>query len=221
MPEPAALPVPAPDKIADLKIILLGDSAVGKSKLMERFLLKDYSQATNSTYALSLFKHATRHPTTGQPMVIDFFDTAGQERFASMHASYYHGAHACLLTFDLTRKITYKNLENWYRELRQHRPTIPVIILANKIDTQPEMAQRDFKFAVDNKLDVVFVSASDGTNVVRAFQEIVSRAVAYKEGDQRDFMDDVLDLIRDEAPVAAVAVGAGPTEVPVGSLPVT
>ncbi|KNE62286.1 hypothetical protein AMAG_18840 [Allomyces macrogynus ATCC 38327] len=66
------------------------------------------------------------------------------------------GAHACLLCFDLTRKVTYKNLDNWYRELRQYRPKIPVLILANKVDVQPEMAKRDFKFAVENQLPVMF-----------------------------------------------------------------
>jgi Rab-like protein 2 len=69
------------------------------------------------------------------------------------------GAHACLLCFDLTRKVTYKNLENWYRELRQYRPKIPVMVVANKVDSQPDMAKKNFKFVVENELDIVFVSA--------------------------------------------------------------
>ncbi|KAJ3354512.1 Rab-like protein 2A [Allomyces javanicus] len=148
--------MPVDDQPADLKIILLGDSAAGKTKLVERFLVQSYSQQTSSTYAITVFRHSTKNPTTGQPLAIDFYDTAGQERFASMHASYYYGAHACLLCFDLTRKVTYKNLENWYRELRQYRPKIPVLILANKVDVQPDMAKRDFKFAVENQLPVMF-----------------------------------------------------------------
>jgi len=64
----------------------------------------------------------------------DFWDTAGQERFSSMHPSYYHDAHACILVFDATRKVTYKNLNNWYQELRQYRPNIPCFLVANKID---------------------------------------------------------------------------------------
>ena len=65
---------------------------------------------------------------------IDIWDTAGQERFQSMHPSYYHQAHACLLVFDVTRKITYKNLSNWLTELRKYRPEIPCFCIANKID---------------------------------------------------------------------------------------
>lgn len=64
----------------------------------------------------------------------DIWDTAGQERFNSMHASYYYRAHACIMVFDVTRKITYKNLENWYHELQQHAKGIPTILVANKID---------------------------------------------------------------------------------------
>ena len=55
--------------------------------------------------------------------------TAGQEKFLSLHPGFYHGAHAAILVFDVTRKSTYKNLNIWYKELRQNRPNIPVIVL--------------------------------------------------------------------------------------------
>ena len=66
--------------------------------------------------------------------VTDFWDTAGQERFSSMHPSYYYRAHACVLVFDVTRKATYKNLSEWYGELRQYCEGIPCLLVANKID---------------------------------------------------------------------------------------
>eukprot|EP01051_Picozoa_sp_SAG22_P033177 SAG22_NODE_14396_length_375_cov_1.456522_1_plen_75_part_01 len=64
----------------------------------------------------------------------DFWDTAGQERFNSLHPSYYYQAHCCVLAFDITRKLTYKNLTAWYKELQEHRKNIPCIVVANKID---------------------------------------------------------------------------------------
>ena len=67
-------------------------------------------------------------------LCLDFWDTAGQEKFQSMHPSYYHQAHACILVFDATRKNTYKNLSNWYDEMRKYRPSIPCICAVNKID---------------------------------------------------------------------------------------
>uniref|UniRef100_A0A2K5IE74 RAB, member of RAS oncogene family like 2B n=2 Tax=Colobus angolensis palliatus TaxID=336983 RepID=A0A2K5IE74_COLAP len=79
----------------NVKIICLGDSAVGKSKLMERFLMDGFQPQQLSTYALTLYKHTTM--VDGKTILVDFWDTAGQERFQSMHASYYHKAHACIM----------------------------------------------------------------------------------------------------------------------------
>merc|ERR1711988_1219321 len=82
-----------------VKVILLGDSAVGKSKLVERFLMDGYQPQQLSTYALTLFRHNTELAVgpdgERQKIAIDFWDTAGQERFNSMHPSYYFKAHAC------------------------------------------------------------------------------------------------------------------------------
>ena len=62
------------------------------------------------------------------------WDTAGQESFNELHPSYYYGAHAAILVFDASRKVTYQNLKGWYKEMRHHCPSIPCIIIANKID---------------------------------------------------------------------------------------
>ncbi|XP_020729533.1 rab-like protein 2B isoform X1 [Odocoileus virginianus] len=183
----------------NVKIICLGDSAVGKSKLMERFLMDGFQPQQLSTYALTLYKHTAM--VDGKTVLVDFWDTAGQERFQSMHASYYHKAHACIMVFDVQRKITYKNLSTWYTELREFRPEIPCVVVANKIDDRPvscllstadmKMTQKSFNFARKFSLPLYFVSAADGTNVVKLFNDAIRLAVSYKQN-SRDFMDEVL-----------------------------
>ena len=120
------------------------------SRLVDRYLIDGFSPQRLSTYALNLFRHRT---TLNEEKILigkfnlcinnliqkltrisDFWDTAGQEKFQSMHPSYYHQAHACILVFDATRKNTYKNLANWYAEMRKYRPSIPCISAVNKID---------------------------------------------------------------------------------------
>ncbi|XP_018611143.1 RAB, member of RAS oncogene family-like 2 isoform X2 [Scleropages formosus] len=177
------------DADEQVKIICLGDSAVGKSKLMERFLMDGYRPQQLSTYALTLYKYATA--VDGKAVVVDFWDTAGQERFQSMHPSYYHKAHACVMVFDVQRKITYKNLANWYKELREYRPEIPCIVVANKIDADMKVTQRNFNFAKKQGLPLYYVSAADGTNVVKLFKDAIKLALAYKQN-SRDFMDEVM-----------------------------
>ncbi|KAM6288642.1 rab-like protein 2B [Aptenodytes patagonicus] len=172
-----------------VKIICLGDSAVGKSKLLERFLLDGFRPQQLSTFALTLYKHRAR--VDGQAVLVDFWDTAGQERFQSMHASYYHKAHACIMVFDVQRKVTYKNLNSWYKELREFRPEIPCIVVANKIDADMKVTQKSFNFARKFSLPFYFVSAADGTNVVKLFNDAIKLAVAYKQN-SGDFMDEVM-----------------------------
>jgi len=64
----------------------------------------------------------------------DIWDTAGQEIFNTLHSSYYFGAHAALLVFDTTRKVTYKHSMEWYKEFRSFCPSVPCLLVGNKID---------------------------------------------------------------------------------------
>jgi len=184
-----------------VKVILLGDSAVGKSKLVERFLMDGYQPQQLSTYALTLFRHDAELSIEGKKVSVsvDFWDTAGQERFNSMHPSYYYKAHACILVFDVGRKGTYKNLAQWYSELRQHCEHIPTIVCANKIDINKEVTAKAFNFPTKHNLPLFFASAADGTNVVTMFEEAISLGYKFKHSDRGDdFMSDVLNLLEED-----------------------
>eukprot|EP00928_Gymnodinium_smaydae_P012434 TRINITY_DN14509_c0_g1_i2.p1 TRINITY_DN14509_c0_g1~~TRINITY_DN14509_c0_g1_i2.p1 ORF type:complete len:263 (-),score=38.74 TRINITY_DN14509_c0_g1_i2:166-864(-) len=189
---------------ADLKIILCGDSAVGKSKLVERFLLDNYSPRTLSTYALTLFRH-NHEEESGRRWSIDFWDTAGQEQFDKLHQSYYYQANACILAFDVTRKVTYKSLDNWFKEVRLYCPDIPVICVANKIDVDQAMSKKRFNFPVQHQLPFFFVSASDGTNVVRVFREAIRLAIQNKEQPPDEVMAEIFSLLKDDDSSTALA----------------
>jgi Rab-like protein 2 len=183
--------------LADLKIIILGDSAVGKSKLVERFLLDDYEERHMSTYALTMYRHNAS--IDGKSYKIDIWDTAGQECFNTLHPSYYFGAHAAILVFDVTRKVTYLNLKTWYTEMRAQCPDIPCILVANKIDADRSSTEKTFKFAEKFNLPFYFVSAADGTNVVKIFTDCLKLAQQYKLNPPDNFYSEVMDLLNDES----------------------
>ena len=187
---------------ADLKLILLGDSAVGKSKLVERFLCNNYIERQLSTYALTMYRHNT--VLDGQELKIDIWDTAGQECFNSLHPSYYYGAHACILVFDVTRKITYTNLRTWYTEMRRNCPHIPCILIANKIDVDMSVTKRSFAFSTQHQLPFYFVSAADGTNVVKVgtrqiFEEALHLAMAFKRNPPDSLDRDIMELLENDS----------------------
>jgi Rab-like protein 2 len=177
-----------------VKVICLGDTSVGKSKLLERFLINSFKPQQVSTYALTLYRYNTE--IDNESVVVDFWDTAGQERFHSLHPSYYHQAHACIMVFDATRKVTYKNLTRWHDELRSYRPSIPVVCAANKIDANSEITTRAFAFPEKNNIPLYYVSASDGTNVVKLFRDAITAAVNYKKN-PTDWTDQLLAELED------------------------
>lgn len=88
----------------DVKVILLGDSAVGKSKLVERYLQDNYDPRRLSTHALTLYRKTVTLGDENDEVRVDLWDTAGQEKFNSMHSSYYYKADVCILVFDVTRR---------------------------------------------------------------------------------------------------------------------
>lgn len=182
----------------DVKVIILGDSAVGKSKLVERYLIDDYNPRRLSTHALTLYRKNINIGNDDSPTVtVDFWDTAGQEKFNSMHASYYYQAHVCIMVFDVTRKQTYLNLKHWYKELRQHCPTIPCILVANKVDVDYMVTRKNFKFPREHNIPFFFVSSADGTNVVKVFEEAVCAGLGQQKYGEKDFLSECLELFED------------------------
>ena len=165
--------------------------------------MQDYQPRMLSTYALTLFRHNAE--VNGEEVKVDFWDTAGQERFNSMHPAYYHQAHACVLCFDVTRKLTYKNLPVWLKELHEYRPKIPIICIANKIDVDRAVMNKDFAFPKKHGMQLYFCSAADGTNVVAAFEDAIARGVDYRENPpEDDFLGNVMSLLQE--PVTSMRV---------------
>jgi Rab-like protein 2 len=188
---------PMGDDPADLKIILLGDSAVGKSKMVERFLMDKYNPRQLSTYALTLFRHNA--VVDEREWKIDFWDTAGQEQFEELHPSYFFQANAAIMAFDVTRKVTYKNLEKWLSQMKRHcNENIPVVCVANKVDAEPSARSRSFKFPQENNMPFFHVSASSGENIVRVFQDAIHLAIKNKEEPEDEVMAEIWNLLKDD-----------------------
>ena len=177
----------------------MGDSAVGKTKLVERFLMDEYNPQQLSTYALTMFRKNL--DIDGKNVKVDIWDTAGQERFNKMHPAYYHRAHACILCFDVTRKATYQHLGAWYDEMRDACENIPCILVANKIDIDYQVT-KELQVCVLKKHSLLLYAAADGTNVVKVFRAAVESALDYKDN-SGDFMNEAYKLLDDARQVGS------------------
>lgn len=185
-----------------LKVLILGDSACGKSKLLQRFLLKGYNAINSSTYAVNVYQAS--HIAGNTEFPVEIWDCAGQNRFSACHPSFYHRATCAIVVFDCTRKETYTHMADWCDALQKARPGIPTIIACNKVDLDASVTQKQFAFPQKRSYchpNVVFVSAADGTNVVKLFSQAFEMAYNHKNKKNSDgtsktsYEDEVLDML--------------------------
>lgn len=158
------------------KVVLIGDSGVGKSNLLSRFTRNEFNLETKSTIGVEF---ATRSiQADGKTIKAQIWDTAGQERYRAITSAYYRGAVGALLVYDIAKNVTFKNVERWLTELRENAaPNIVIMLVGNKSDLRHlrEVPTETAKeFAEKNSLSFIETSALESTNVELAFQNILT-----------------------------------------------
>ncbi|RAL39394.1 hypothetical protein DM860_002927 [Cuscuta australis] len=160
------------------KVVLIGDSGVGKSNLLSRFTRNEFTQDTKSTIGVE-FATRTIRVDNNKIIKAQIWDTAGQERYRAITSAYYRGAVGALLVYDITRRVTFESLERWLKELRDHTdPNIVVMLVGNKADLRHLRAVTtdDSKvFAERENTFFMETSALEAINVENAFTEVLSQ----------------------------------------------
>merc|ERR1712072_1125992 len=171
------------------KVVLIGDSGVGKSNLLSRFTRNEFNLDSKSTIGVEF---ATRSiQVDAKTIKAQIWDTAGQERYRAITSAYYRGAVGALLVYDISKHQTFENVTRWLKELRDHADSnIVIMLVGNKSDLRHLRAvpTEDAKqFASENNLSFIETSALDASNVELAFQNILTeiyRIVSSKALDQ-------------------------------------
>ncbi|KAH9407746.1 Ras- protein Rab-7A [Tyrophagus putrescentiae] len=178
-------------KKALLKVIILGDSGVGKSSLMNQFVNRKFSNQYKATIGADFL---TKEVIVDDRLVtMQIWDTAGQERFQSLGVAFYRGADCCVLVYDVTAPSTFKSLDSWRDEfLIQASPrdpeNFPFIVIGNKVDLE-NRALYISSFQVStkraqgwcqskNNIPYFETSAKEAINVDQAFQTVAKNGLA-------------------------------------------
>ncbi|KAJ7563633.1 hypothetical protein O6H91_03G117900 [Diphasiastrum complanatum] len=162
------------------KILLVGDSGVGKSSLLLRFTadtFDDLSPTIGVDFKLKLMN------LSGKRLKLTIWDTAGQERFRTLTSSYYRGAQGIILVYDVTRRDTFTNLSDvWLKEVELHvnNEDCVKLLVGNKVDRDSERAvtkQEGIAFA--RRYGCLFLESSAKTrvNVQQCFEELVQKVL--------------------------------------------
>ncbi|KAI8143229.1 putative GTP-binding protein ypt1 [Fennellomyces sp. T-0311] len=153
------------------KLLLIGDSGVGKSCLLLRFADDTYTESYISTIGVD-FKIRTIE-LEGKTVKLQIWDTAGQERFRTITSSYYRGAHGIIIVYDVTDQDSFNNVQMWLREIERYAAEgVSKLLVGNKNDLTDRKVV-DYtaakEFSDSSKIPVLETSAKDSTNVEQAF----------------------------------------------------
>ncbi|KAI3952394.1 hypothetical protein MKX01_005261 [Papaver californicum] len=158
------------------KIVLIGDSAVGKSQILSRFARNEFSLDSKATIGVEF---QTRTLVIQHKSVkAQIWDTAGQERYRAVTSAYYRGAVGAMLVYDITKRQSFDHIPRWLEELRGHADkNIVIILIGNKCDLESQRAvpTEDAKeFAQKEGLFFLETSALEGSNVETAFSTVLT-----------------------------------------------
>ena len=177
------------------KLILIGDSCVGKSNILLKYLKNQFNENSKTTIGVEF---GTKNIIINNKRIkIQIWDTAGQERYRSITSAYYKGAKGALIVYDITRKNTFDNIDKWITDLKLNGDkNICIIILGNKSDLidKREINKNDgIKKAEMYKTAFLETSALNGDNISKAFDELIEQIVINNKNIFQDDNENEID----------------------------
>ena len=166
-----------PEQKSGNKLVLVGDSGVGKTCLISRFLSGNFDKNQPSTNGASYASKLIEYPNLKKSLVLDIWDTAGQEKFKALTKFFYKDALMVILVYDITRRESFDNLKNfWYQEIQENaEPNIVLAVAGNKCDLyeQEAVAENEAReYAKSINALFALTSAQNNTGVAKLFKDI-------------------------------------------------
>ena len=186
------------------KIIIVGDTCVGKSNILSRYIKNIFREDSKSTVGVELGNKLLKVKGTNTKLQI--WDTAGQERYRSITSSYYKGSHGCFIVYDITNEQSFENVEKWFEQVQKEgSKDVSIILVGNKCDLENERKIPTEKGEEKAKqLNIPFFETSALSNIkiedifTVIAENIFDRTGGVKSGDD----DDDIEIINEnEKPV--------------------
>ena len=160
------------------KLLLLGDSTVGKTCFLIKYTDQSFQDIHMATIGLD-YRVKTMKLKNNKEVKIQIWDTAGQDRFRSITKNYYKGSHGIILIYDITNRRTFENVQKWISQIREETSqNVVIYLIGNKIDMKEERkvsSEEGKKLADELGLPFMETSAKEGININEVFDDIVER----------------------------------------------
>jgi len=152
----------------EFKLILVGDGGVGKTTFVKRHLTGEFEKKYVATLGVEV--HPLLFHTNRGPIKFNVWDTAGQEKFGGLRDGYYIQGQCAIIMFDVTSRITYKNVPNWHRDLTRVCENIPIVLTGNKVEIKDRKVKaKQITFHRKKNLQYYDISAKSNYNFEKPF----------------------------------------------------
>ncbi|CAH1801317.1 unnamed protein product [Owenia fusiformis] len=156
------------EPVAIFKMVLVGDGGVGKTTFVKRHLTGEFEKKYVATLGVEV--HPLTFHTTRGPIRFNVWDTAGQEKFGGLRDGYYIQGQCAIIMFDVTARVTYKNVPNWHRDLVRVCEGIPIVLCGNKVDIKDRKVKaKAITFHRKKNLQYYDISAKSNYNFEKPF----------------------------------------------------
>ena len=162
--------------IPNFKLVLVGDGGTGKTTFVKRHLTGEFEKKYIATLGVEV--HPLQFHTNFGPIVFNVWDTAGQEKFGGLRDGYYIQGQCGIIMFDVTSRITYKNVPNWHRDLERVCENIPIVLCGNKVDVKERKVKTGaVTFNRKKNLQYFEISAKSNYNFEKPFLWLARKLV--------------------------------------------
>ena len=185
------------------KIIIIGDTCVGKSNILSRYLKDEFREDSKSTVGVELGTKFLKVKDVGTK--IQIWDTAGQERYKSITSSYYKGSHGCFIVYDITSEISFENVDKWYQQAQKEASKdVSIILVGNKCDLEEQRKvpkEKGEEKAKQFNIPFFETSALSKIKIDDIFTEMVNNIFERTGGPKNDDDDDIEIINENDKPI--------------------
>ena len=171
-------------KPVEYKIILVGDSGVGKTSILKKFINNEFNEDIKCTINIDFFSKSIKIDKNLYTN-LKIYDTAGQEKYRALIKKYYQGTDGIILVFDLTNENSFNKLKSWINEVSDNTEKAQIILVGNKADLIERKIDEETaeNFAKQRDMKYIETSAKEGTNILLLFEELALDINKKKQND--------------------------------------
>ena len=181
------------------KIIIIGDTCVGKSNILSRYLKDEFREDSKNTVGVELGTKFLKIKGVGAK--IQIWDTAGQERYRAITSSYFKGSHGCFIVYDITNESSFENVDKWFEQVQKDASKdVSIILVGNKCDleNQRKISREKGEEKAKNLNSSFFeTSALSNINIDDIFNEMVNNIYERTGGSKNEDDDKDIEIINE------------------------